>query len=128
MPSSHVLEGSQRLARTWTITAMTSSSSSPVSKSAVPYLIPALYPFRIGARECPGKGTCVPERGLPLARSCRSRMRGMRRTLFCGEGTLEADLPDSTRILRAPASLTPLDDPGAAVREALSNPVAHEPL
>jgi hypothetical protein len=52
----------------------------------------------------------------------------MRRTLLFGDGTIEADLPDDARVLRAPASLPALDDPEAAVRRALGAPVAHEPL
>lgn len=52
----------------------------------------------------------------------------MRRTLLFGDGTIEAELPDDTRVLRAGPSLPALADPEAAVRDALASPVAHEPL
>ena len=52
----------------------------------------------------------------------------MERTLLFGDGALDVSLPDETRVLTAPPALPALDDPAAAVKAALSNPVAHEPL
>lgn len=52
----------------------------------------------------------------------------MRRTLFCGDETVLARLSEDTRVLGAPAPLPAIADPAAAVREAIANPVAHEPL
>ena len=52
----------------------------------------------------------------------------MRRTLLFGDATLEAELPDDTRILRAGDPLPAVADPEAAVRAAIGAPVAHEPL
>src|SRR5437870_5818907 len=52
----------------------------------------------------------------------------MRRTLFCGDGAVDAELPDDAEVLRAQPSLPPLADPEATLREALRAPVAHEPL
>jgi len=52
----------------------------------------------------------------------------VRRILPFGERSIEADLPDDTRIVGAPPSLPPLEDPAGAVRVALAEPVAHAPL
>jgi len=52
----------------------------------------------------------------------------MERTLLFGDDAISVSLPDDARILTAPAPLPPLDDPEAAVRAALSEPVQHEPL
>lgn len=46
-----------------------------------------------------------------------------------GDGTVLAELPERTRVIRQTAQpLPPLTDPAKAVREALDSPVAHEPL
>lgn len=45
-----------------------------------------------------------------------------------GAETLEARLPEQTRIVRPPAPFAPLADVPAAVRAALAEPIAHEPL
>jgi nickel-dependent lactate racemase len=46
-----------------------------------------------------------------------------------GDGTLLAELPERTRIIRqTKTALKPLPDPAKAVRNALSSPVAHDPL
>lgn len=46
-----------------------------------------------------------------------------------GEGSLTAQLPERTRILRqANKPLTALADPAQAVRDALERPIAHDPL
>lgn len=52
----------------------------------------------------------------------------VQRTLLCGDGVIEAELPDDLRILTAPPSLPALDDPWQSVREALRSPVDHLPL
>jgi lactate racemase-like protein len=52
----------------------------------------------------------------------------LKKPVWCGDGVVEATLPDDVRILSAPPSLPALDDPTTAVRRALDNPVAHEPL
>ena len=52
----------------------------------------------------------------------------MRHELLYGDTTIQAELPDDLRILAAPDSLPALDDPGAAVREALASPIEHRPL
>ena len=52
----------------------------------------------------------------------------MERNLWCGDGSITAQLPDDTRLLQAPASLPPLADPEAELRRALEAPVGHQPL
>ncbi|MCA1831963.1 MAG: lactate racemase domain-containing protein [Actinobacteria bacterium] len=48
--------------------------------------------------------------------------------LLFGDDAIDVALPDRSEILSGPASLSPLADPAAAVRDAIANPVAHEPL
>ena len=55
-------------------------------------------------------------------------MAGLRQQIPYGSGWLEVDLPEQTRVLRPPAPRPPLQDIPGAVRAALAEPVAHEPL
>ena len=48
--------------------------------------------------------------------------------IVSGDETIVARLPERTRVLAPPPSLLPLDDPVAAVREALAAPVGMVPL
>ena len=57
-----------------------------------------------------------------------ARMAGLRQQIPYGGGWLEVDLPEQTRVLRPPAPRPPLPDIPQAVRAALAEPVAHEPL
>lgn len=52
----------------------------------------------------------------------------MDRTLLFGDEVIGVRLPEDARILGGPAPLPALEDPAAAVRQALAEPVAHEPL
>jgi nickel-dependent lactate racemase len=48
--------------------------------------------------------------------------------IACGDGHLPAQVPERTRTVTAKGPMSPLPDVEEAVREALNNPVAHEPL
>lgn len=45
-----------------------------------------------------------------------------------GDGWVNASLPERTRIVQANPPLAPLPDLAAAIREAIANPIAHQPL
>lgn len=45
-----------------------------------------------------------------------------------GDGSIEAVLPERTRVVATPAPLPALADPEAAIRAALANPINHEPI
>ena len=48
--------------------------------------------------------------------------------MLSGSNAIRANLPNDVRILSGPSPLPALEDPQAAVREALRAPIAHEPL
>jgi lactate racemase-like protein len=104
-------------------TAITRTTRSPVSKSAVPFRIRHLLIRQDKHHPDRGEGTQVPPRVRPTYPSTR-----MQRTLLCGDGTVSATFPDDIRILRAPPSVPAVSDPVATVRAALAHPIAHEPL
>ena len=55
-------------------------------------------------------------------------MAGRRHTLSYGAGSLDAELPERTRVISPPAPLPPIADIPRAVRDALAQPIEHEPL
>lgn len=48
--------------------------------------------------------------------------------IVCGDETIEARLPERTRVLRGKEPMPGIADRGKAIREAIHNPIAHEPL
>ena len=54
--------------------------------------------------------------------------KGQTHMIAYGNGFIDAKLPQRTRIIKAPLSLPALPDTAEAVREALSSPIAHDPL
>ncbi|MBU4241043.1 MAG: nickel-dependent lactate racemase [Actinobacteria bacterium] len=52
----------------------------------------------------------------------------MKRLVFCGDDIVQVDIPDHTRVLRAPEPLPGLVDYEAEVRRALRNPAGTKPL
>ena len=52
----------------------------------------------------------------------------MERSIWCGDGSITAQLPDDTRVLSAGPSLPALADPEGAVYRALEAPIGHESL
>jgi len=49
-------------------------------------------------------------------------------SIVYGDGWLQVELPERTRVLKPPEPLPPLQDPARALREALQAPIDHEPL
>ena len=49
-------------------------------------------------------------------------------TILCGDRQVPVRLPERARVLRAPEPNPPLADPEQAIRDALDDPIAHEPV
>ena len=48
--------------------------------------------------------------------------------IFCGNAAVEVNFPDRTRIIKAPPHQEVLAQPKEAIREALNNPIRHQPV
>ena len=48
--------------------------------------------------------------------------------IACGDGYIKAEIPERTRVIEAKRPLPAIPDIGEAIRNALANPVGHEPL
>lgn len=48
--------------------------------------------------------------------------------IACGDGYIKAQIPERTRVIEAKRPLPAIPDIGEAIRNALANPVGHEPL
>ena len=53
---------------------------------------------------------------------------GIKMGIFCGNAAVEINFPDRTRVLKAPPHQEVLANPKETIREALNNPIHHQPV